>query len=65
MLARAGVSRNLKLNKVENRETPALGVVSLAVWVGSGRMVGTQVKNEKSMTGKMKMIYWGGVEGGE
>lgn len=65
VLARAGVSRNLKLNKVENRETPASGVVSLAVWVGFGRMVGTQVKNEKSLTGKMKMIYWGGVGGGE
>lgn len=59
MLARAGVSRNPKLNKVENRETPASGVVSLAVWVGSGRMVGIQVKNEKSMPGKMKMIFLG------
>lgn len=59
VLARAGVSRNPKLNKVENRETPASGVVSLAVWVGSGRMVGIQVKNEKSMPGKMKMIFLG------
>lgn len=47
MLARAGVSLNPKLNKVENRETPAPGVVSLAVWVGSGRMVGTQVKKRE------------------
>lgn len=35
MLTRVGVSQNRKLNKVEKTGTPAPGVVSLGVWVGS------------------------------